>query len=193
MEGYPLRRWLAVVFSAVVLGVGSAALAIFSAYRLSNVENGIWRTIPVTSSPDADIWTRALIAIVGVLALDRSETVYFSATTDGDRQPLSSRCDYRIEGGRFATRWWSLTAYGGDGFLIPNSAERYSFSASTVDSGPDGRWTVTLSAEPQEGNWLPTGDAEGIDLLLRFYNPEPELADALGTVELPTVTNLGCR
>jgi hypothetical protein len=175
---------------ALLLGLGSAAVSVFAAYRRQAVHNGVWRTFPLASSPEAGMHARALIALVGVLALDRSETLYYSATRDSEGRRLSCRCDYRIDGGPFATRWWSLTAYGGDGFLIPNAAGRYSFSATTVTTGADGRWSVLLSAEPQEGDWLPAGDADRIDLLLRFYNPEPELYRHLDTVALPTITRV---
>lgn len=187
-----LRSFLAVILTALVLGAGSAGAAVFSVYRLVDVANGSWRTIPVTGSTDADMYTRALIAIVGVLALDRSETVYFSATEDSSGERLSAACDYMIAGDDLASRWWSLTAYGEDGYLIDNELDRYSFARDEL-VGPQGRWTVRLSGSPQEGNWLPTGDEERVDLLLRFYNPSPELYDNLGTVALPSITRLGCR
>jgi len=161
---------------SIALGLLSAGQAVRSGFAGGEVSNGPWRTSFVTGSTDADLYTRARVAVGGLLALAPSETVYWTAERDAEGRPLDARCDYRVEGEEQLARWWSLTAYGADQFLIPNDAGRYSFSQTTLRREPGGPWTVVLSSEPHPGNWLPSGSAGrtgAFDLTLRLYNPKP--------------------
>ena len=153
----------------------------------SSIHNGPWSTNPTTGSADAGLYHRARIAAHGLWALDTSEVVYFAAMTDSQGRPLSHDASYRIEGTDPDTRWWSIAAYNDDHF-IPNDLDRYSFSKTTVQREPDGGWAISLSREPREPNWLPSGDQPGtLALSLRCYNPGPILIADPGSVVLPTI------
>ncbi|WP_456467967.1 DUF1214 domain-containing protein, partial [Archaeoglobus sp.] len=76
------------------------------------------------------------------------------AKTDSNFRPLKLECDYRIEGGNLPARWWSITVYGSDLFLIPNELDQYSFTSTNIKKDGE-RWTILLSKEPREGNWIP--------------------------------------
>ncbi len=182
--------------AAIGLGLGSAYLAVRSGFSGGEVANGPWRTSLVTGSADAGMYTRARVAVGGLLALAPSETVYWNADSDSDGRPLDARCDYRVEGMELPARWWSITAYAADHFLIPNDASRYSFSQTTLAREPGGPWTIAVSSEPRPGNWLPSGrpGASGhFDLTLRLYNPAPEVYEKASTVALPRIQREGCR
>jgi hypothetical protein len=160
------------------------------------IANGPWRTSLVTGSQQADLWTRARVAVGGLLALAPSETVYWNADVDGEGHRLDARCDYRVEGEELPARWWSLTAYGADHFLIPNDAGRWSFSQTTLAREPGGPWTLSVSTEAKEGNWLPSGEAGAsgpFALTLRLYNPAPEVVERAASVRLPRIVREGCR
>jgi hypothetical protein len=110
---------IASVLIALALGLGSAIWAINSPPGENyNVVNGAWRTNLAIGSSRAGMYIRALVARTGLFALNKSETIYFIADTDDDGEPLHSSCDYRIEGKDIETRWWSITAYGEDHFLL---------------------------------------------------------------------------
>jgi hypothetical protein len=194
-----VRRVVAIALAAgaaIVLGLSSAGVAIRSGLSSGQVANGPWRTSLVTGSVDADAHTRARVAVGGLLALAPSETIYFNADVDDAGRPLDRRCDYRVSGTELPARWWSLTAYGADHFLIPNDAGRYSFSQTTLGREPGGRWAIAVSGESQAGNWLPSGrpqDGGPFALTLRLYNPAPEVHERAATVALPRIERLGCR
>lgn len=188
-------KLLAALAVALVLGVGSAWLSILGAVQASGVTNGPWFTSLAIGSPTSDPYTRAQTAVTGLLALNKSEAIYFTATEDGEGRALSGACDYRISGRNLAARWWSLTAYGADNYLIPNPADRYSYNVASLGLrfAPIARWDITASAVPQSGNWLPVAEDAFFSLTLRLYNPSDRILEAPGEVALPEITRLGCR
>ena len=191
----PMRIAAAILLS-LLLGLGSAFLAIRGGLAASGVANGPWRTNLTTGSADADLYTRARVAVAGLLALAPSETIYFTAATDDAGKPLSARCDYSLAGGELPARWWSITAYAADHFLISNDADRYSLGQTTLERDAGGGWTARLSAQPSAGNWLPSGNPGGtgeLSLTLRLYNPDPSVAADPGRAPLPKITREACR
>ena len=179
---------------ALVLGIGSALLLIkFSPIDKSRVVNGPWRTSLSIGSPQAGIYLRAWVALNGLFALNKTETVYFSADTDEDGQSLRSGCDYRVEGRDMAARWWSITVYGADNYLIPNEAMRNAFNDQDVAKNADGRYTISVSSTPKRGNWLPSGNQDQLYLTLRLYNPLPEVYHKPAELELPQIIKEACR
>ena len=113
--------------------------------------------------------------------------------SDDDGRPLQSKCSYRIEGQDIATRWWSITVYGADHFLIANEKKRYSFNGQDVARAADGSYRIMMSSTAKTGNWLPTGNQEQLYLALRLYNPQPAVFENPAEVELPRIIREGCR
>jgi len=189
-----LLKCLASVLFALALGVGSALWAISSPPGKNlNVTNGAWRTNLAIGSSQAGMYIRALIARSGLFALNPSETIYFVADSDDNGQPLHSKCNYRIEGQDIAARWWSITAYGADHFLIANDKNRYSFSGQDVIRAADGTYRILMSSTAQSGNWLPAGNQDQLYLALRLYNPQPAVYKNPAAVALPRIIREECR
>jgi len=192
-----LAWWIVTSIVAVVVG---GVVGYFSVNpmlrlitRLSTVKNGPWGTTLAAGSAAASPYLRAWIARHALLALRKEETIYFSAYTDDDGQPLRGDCNYRIEGRAPDARWWSITAYGEDDFLIPNEQGRYSWGSTEIALDEDGHFTIYLSRGPRPGNWLPTGEANRLCLSLRLYNPGAAYYNrsSLKTVELPRIIREG--
>jgi hypothetical protein len=194
----PLRLAGAAALS-IALGLFSAYQSVRSGFAGGEVSNGPWRTSFVTGSTEADLYTRARVALGGLLALAPSETVYWTAARDGDGRPLDARCDYRVTGEELPARWWSVTFYAADQFLVENDAGRYSFSQTTLARAQGGPWSLIVSSEPQPGdgvNWLPSGKpgaAGPFSLTLRLYNPQPAVYQQPATIALPSIQREACR
>ncbi|HXG09982.1 MAG TPA: DUF1214 domain-containing protein [Gemmataceae bacterium] len=174
------------VLVAVILGASSAWWVIGQGAR-TFVRNGPWHYNPLVGSAAANAHVRAQIARAGLLALNSSEAVYFLAHTDSDGNPLHGDRTYRIEGGDLDARWWSITAYGADHFLMPHDGERHSCCSATVRRDADGRFIVYVSAAERPGNWIPVCAGAPFLLALRIYNPGPSIRDHLDAVELPRI------
>ena len=187
----------ATTFAGVL--VVACALALLSAWWLvlhgpmmRGIAIGPWRTSTAAGSAQADMYTRAYIAITALFALNPSEALYFEATRDDAGQPLRARCVYAVEGRPVAASWWSITAYADDNFLIANSANRFSFNMGNLKGGAGGGYRIVAAPVAREGNWLPTGSGNGgFNLLFRLYNPTPEIIANPRAVALPLIRPLG--
>ena len=172
---------------SLALGLGSAALSIRLVSRRGAIRLGPWTTSATAGSSEAGMYERAAIAVHALFVLNRSETVYYRAHVDDTGRALDGRCEYRIRGQPPAARWWSITAYGGDDFLIPNEQRRYSFNLSNVAREPDGTFLIRASARPQPGNWLPLGGGGPVSFTLRLYVPAGEIAAHPERAALPAI------
>ena len=197
-NGNRVRRALgvtALLLCALLVGVVTAVLGVRNQFAAGGVRSGSWQTNANIGSSGAGPYLRAGVAIGGLLALNASETVYYTATTDDAGQPLSTSCQYRVEGTEPATRWWSITAYADDNFLIRGSNGRYSVDKTAVEKGADGSFVVRVGGEPRAGNWISTGPPAGgkpFSLTLRLYNPDASVVSDPGGVTLPKIVPEHC-
>lgn len=160
---------------------------------------GPWRVSLLAGSADADLYTRARVAIGGLLALNRQETMYYLASTDSAGAPLRSRCTYRVSGRPPAARWWSVTAYADDHFLFADEARRYSVNGASAPLDASGRFAFVSAPRPPAHaasgaggqRWLPTPGDRGLLFTLRVYNPAPALAAAPASLDPPRIERLG--
>lgn len=189
-------RWpvlAGLVVAGVLLGLGTAWLSLKNASAFG-ATRGAWRVSLLAGSAEADLYTRARVAIGGLLALNREETMYYVASVDDGGRPLRSRCSYRIEGTPPRARWWSLTVYADDYFLFEDAQRRYSVNGATVTLDPQGRFALlTGPSTPASGTlpWLPTPGDRDLVLTLRVYNPDAALQAAPGSLVPPRIARLG--
>ena len=187
-----LLRLLAAIVAAVVLGLGSAYLAVQGAIPADSVvKNGPWSANLAAGGASASNYTRTAVAIAGLLALNKDETIYYGAVADSAGEPLDPKCAYCIEGRDPDTRWWSITAYGKDNFLIDNPTKRYSVGKTSVVRAADGAFVIRVSTAPEAQNWI-AASPDGFQLTLRLYNPGPTVRDDPAGVALPTITKEAC-
>ncbi|NBW44910.1 MAG: DUF1214 domain-containing protein [Betaproteobacteria bacterium] len=190
----PALLWT--VLLGVFLGVGTAWWAIRKGGAAQSlVKVGPWETSLLAGSPTADPYTRARVAVVGLLALGRQETLYYVARTDSSGQALRSRCQYRIDGLAPPTRWWSLTAYADDHFLFEAPQDRFSLNGAVAQLDPRGEFHVMTGpvANPSSAAlaWLPTPGDRGLELTLRLYHPLPALQQDPRGLIAPTIERVG--
>jgi hypothetical protein len=181
---------------AIALGlVGGTAFAVHQVRGgLSDgvVSNGPWETGKSFGTLEASTLTRAKVALSGLLALPAKEAMYFTATSDSDGRRLNGRCTYDVRGGTLDGRWWSITLYEGEGWLVKNAANRWSIPASAVTTDAQGRWSFTVSPDAQSGRWLPTGSIDAFDLTLRLYHPSAAIIENPEKAQLPVINRKGC-
>ena len=193
--------WGVALLATVALSVVLFKHSLTSGLSGMQVSNGDWATSLETGSADAGILLKASIAIGGLLASTRENSIYYRLhTVNGE--PLRIDCQYRIEGNGYDADWWSITAYGHDHYLIPNSEKRYSFNNENIRRRDDGSWVIHLAAIKQSGNWLPVGPSgspksrksvdNDFDLLLRLYVPGDAYLETPQSAPVPKVTLENC-
>lgn len=185
-----LLRVVGLLAAGVLLGWLSVLVVLGIQLRTSWIRNGSWLTNLTLGSGGADAETRALTALTGLFALRRSEAVYFIADRDREGRALRTDSAYRVDGGPLSARWWSVTLYGSDLFLLPDVSGRHSFGKDALAEG--GRaWSLWIGREPRPGHWLPTGaDARRFYLVLRLYDPGDEVASSPESLPLPEIVRL---
>lgn len=182
---------LAVLVVGAALGLFVTWATVVRGSMPGGVFDGPWKTNLAVGSEQSDPYTRAAVALHGLFALNRRETIYYTATADSDGRRLDGGCRYAVEGGDPQARWWSITAYGADDFLIPNPAARYSVAKTTVARRADGSFAVTVGGSAGGSNWIPVR-AGSFSLTLRLYNPSPAVALDPEHAALPALKRVSC-
>lgn len=196
-----MRRVLAYLLAAAVgsvLGLGSA-LALTglwpgsNALAFGNVDIGGWRSDFAIGSKAADPYTRARVARHGLLALAKTEAVYFTRARDDAGQPLREACRYRLSGGPMPAGWWSVTLYD-RGSMLPDNTDG-ALSIDATRAGP-GAWEAVIApARPADAaHWISSRNAGNFDLTLRLYIPDRALLDTPAKALVPPrIERLSCR
>lgn len=186
--------WAMFIGVVLILGVGSSWYMIERGSALTTVTIGPWVSWTAAGRTDADPYTRAHEARLGILPLSTDVAQTFIARADSEGRALHSSCDYAVEGREIADFWWSLTVFDADGRLIPNVLGRSVFTSDTMAINPDGSYLATLSRDAHAGNWLPTGGAGRLalaftvlDLGTRAVAQDDDIARMV-----PTITRRGC-
>jgi hypothetical protein len=195
MRGW--ARYALCAAAGLALGCGAAVYQVRSADLGRQVSNGPWFTNTDNGTADASALARARVALFGLLALPAKEAMYYVARTDSSGAPLDGRCTYVVAGTDFDARWWSLTLYQGEGWLVPNAANIYSAGSGSLimmESKP-AQFAIRVGPDiPAETNgFIPTGGVRAFDLTLRTYHPQGALLTDPARARLPTITKESCK
>jgi len=187
-----MRRAIIILALGIVLGVASAAGAIIRGGDLGGINLGPWATPLDAGGTHRGIYTRAVVAIRATLGLSRAETIYFAAHQDSTGAALTGNCTYRLHGPDLPARWWSITLYGRDHYLIDNPEHRYSYASANIARADKGDIDITIGPQKAPGNWLDTANVPHLVLLTRLYQPLPDAATAPAGIKLPIIERIGC-
>ncbi|MEM7701247.1 MAG: DUF1214 domain-containing protein [Pseudomonadota bacterium] len=199
-------KYLGATIVGVALGVSSALYMAglwpgAKPLDFGDIDVDGWRSDFAIGSDSAGPYTRARVARHGLLALAKSEAVYFTKTTDDNGKLLSEDCTYRLVVGEMPARWWSVTLYDGESYLPDNTDEALSVNKEQNIVGVIGDIIVgqNLSAtiartRPEKGYWISSRNAGNFDLTLRLYMPDQALLDdPENTLDPPTIERLSCK
>ena len=189
--------YLAAVIAGLALGLGSALwmAGLWPAGQnmaFGNVDVGGWRSDFASGSEAANPYTRARVARHGLLALAKTEAVYFTRSHDDAGAPLREACTYRLTGGAMPAGWWSVTLYDAASMLPSNTDGALSIDAERAGAGA---WQATIAPRRPagEGLWISSRGAGTFDLTLRLYMPTAELlAEPAQTLTAPRIERLSC-
>lgn len=177
---------------AITVGGGFAVYKIRTWKNSSQQQIGSWNTIGKDKDVNSDdLLSIAQIAVYATYPLTKKEVIYLNANTDSDGNPIDSKSDYVIEGKQFDARYWSITAYDQDGFLIKNSNNKFSYNYENVKYAADSTsYKINLSATEKSENWLPTTGAQKIALVIRLYQPSDSLRNNIVAEALPIIKKI---
>lgn len=180
--------------------VGGIAVGLGAVWALTNgglgdggIKNGPWTTSLGYGTKATDPLTRAMVARSGLLALPAKETVYWMARSDAAGAPLDGNCRYSLSGTPLDARWWSITVYDDEGYLVDNPGRVWSVNGVNVALDAKGEWRVVISPDkPKDAAWLPGIRGQRFQLTLRMYNPGKAFRAAPAKAVLPRLVKEGC-
>jgi hypothetical protein len=188
----PWARFLICGLAGIAAGAGAAVWNVRAGAWGSAARIGPWTTGTDYGTAEAGAYTRAVVALRGLLALPRREARYYNAAVDEAGRPLDGRCRYRVSGVEPGGSWWSLTLYDREGYLVQNEGGIYSVPSAAVAPTERDSWSVMVAPNLQPGHWLPTGNRRRFELTLRVYLPGDGGAGNLPRERLPHIDRLGC-
>lgn len=183
---------VALIVLAIVFGSAVGVYNIKSGKSDSQRIIGNWQTVDKDKDLNsADLLTIAQVAVYGPYALTKKEVIYLSTHTDSDGNTLDPKADYIISGKKVDAKYWSITAYNENGFLIKNPINKYSYNLEDVKYEADNTsYKINLSGTEKKDNWLPVSNAEKVSLIIRLYLPSEKLRDNLSVETLPTIQKI---
>jgi hypothetical protein len=132
-----------------------------------------------------DYELRALIALIGLAAMEKEEAFYVTSRTDKEGKPLNGENRYRLrfeKGGMPSVEaFWSLSMYEVTpeqrAFFVENPIKRYAIGDRTkgLKTNPDGSLEIYMQQQSPgkelESNWLPTPPGV-FRVTFRAYQPK---------------------
>ncbi len=195
LEDYSLfqrvKNWKSILFVVLAICCGIAV----AVYRIAGIEsskafftNGSW-TGSKALALGQDKLVTAQVTTFALFALPSKEAIYLFARRDEQKETLNSENDYTITGNVYQinAKYWSMTVYGKDLYLVDNKDNRYSFNNSTLQTDSAGNFTITLSHTRKGTNWLPTPEQAKFNVVLRIYKGESDFLSKLETTSLPVI------
>ena len=192
------RKYLLYFIIILIIAALETVIAIKIYPKIAFVKNDIWTIIPSPGDPDRSIYTRAAVAAAGTFASKKPEQAYYQTEIDIEDQPLNGNCLYRLSGEDIESRWWSITAYANDGFLIENTEKLYSYNSETINYNANGGFEIyflgdnDFISDVSNENWLRVNQDENFNVSLRIYYPGEEFFSNLRRVNLPIIEKVKC-
>lgn len=177
------------IILAIILGSGIGIYNIKSGKSSSQRTIGSWQTVDKDKDLNtADLLTIAQVAVYGTYALTKKEVIYLNSTTDSEGNAIDPKSNYVISGKKLDAKYWSITAYDENGFLIKNPINKYSYNLENVKYQADSTsYKINLSATEKTENWLPITNVKKAGLVIRLYLPSQKLRDNLTAETLPVI------
>ncbi len=178
---------------AAVVGLGLTGLAVSRGVMFGGVTSGPWTAYPATGTPQPDPYARASIARRGRAPLALGDGLEFRSETDDDGERLTRNCDYLIEGGEPAARFWTISLHTRDGADPVNLAGRTGFSSRELLRDERGGFRILIAGEARPGNWLPAPTVDFLAVLRLYDTPLSTGGVRTATLEFPTIRRIDCR
>ncbi|MFA5331812.1 MAG: DUF1254 domain-containing protein [Methanoregula sp.] len=126
---------------------------------------------------------RAATAYTGLGANIAADAIYPSVKVDRTGVFINGSHTYALHFNKsdldVANAFWSVTMYDAQGFMVPNSIDRYAISSwMPVNYNPDGSLDIyiqnTTPGQNRTGNWLPAPEGD-FTMTLRIYWPKEQV------------------
>ena len=182
---------------AIALGLGTFATwhALRGTEQFGAVTLGGWTAYPEAGTEAADPYAKARLARDASLSLGAAEGVTFFASRDSEGSPLTSECDYTMEGKSPPARFWTLYTVGPDQLELSTGKADL---PNTLHSGElnhdrQGGFEIAISATAKPQNWLAVPSDKTFWLAYTLYDSPVASNKGLIETAFPIVRKIGCN
>lgn len=183
---------LVVIAVAVGGGTASVGLMLSAPEGVGALTVGGWTAYPTIGTPDIDPYSKARIARDGLLPLGRAEGLAFIADRDSAGAVLRRDCNYQVEGTTPTARFWTLTAADETLVALDGPGRAAAVQSQQILRRADNSFAVGVGPRPVPGNWIRTGGAGPLVLVLTLYDTPVTGATGLDAFQLPQVLRTAC-
>lgn len=153
---------------------------------------GSWVAWPRAGASNADPYTKARAANLGLWALGEDVGIQFVAKTDANDDILLANCDYRIFGKVPSSSLWTLHAQSLNGTIISQGATSASVHSRNLIRKSDGSFVLSLSKNIHPVNWLGLTGYGSFELVLNIYDTAP-IGTTIGErINFPKIVRQSC-
>lgn len=178
---------------AMASGIVSSWYAINTGLPFNTETAGPWVTWSYAGDAASEPYTRARFKAAATLLIHAERVVRLEARVDDDGNRLHSSCTYHIDSAPLAAQWWTISVFDSNGKLIANAAQRYGFNKTTVARDPAGHFRVVLARNARPGNWLPTGSAGRMTVILEMLQADEMTGGGRpSAVAPPSIVKVSC-
>lgn len=172
-------------------GLGLTAFSVGGGTGAGTLHIGPWHVTPKAGTPEADPYARAVAARLGALPLALADGLAVIADRDSAGRRLDGRCTYRVSGAMPPARFWTLTATDAEFRPVVGEGMRQGFTSYEIVRRAEAPDEIVVAPQARPGNWLPSGAAADLRLILRLYDTPIATTISSGTT-LPAITLAGC-
>ena len=184
---------LVVALAGIGLGLLATWLSIEKGRGFGAVHAGPWIGWPRAGTPNADPYARAAMSRTGEVPLGLAEGLTFLARKDSAGEQLQGSCHYTIAPPVPPARYWTLSLATPEGKAISTDFSRTGLTSSEIVRSSANKFTISVSATVEPGNWLPAITRKPFVLVLRLYDtPASAAANALKAGDMPKITRGAC-
>jgi hypothetical protein len=181
-----------IMLLGMALGFAVTLVTLGSGYGFNPLEIGPWVAWPDIGGPDVDPYARAVISRSGEAPLAKEQGLVFVARVDSEGAPLDGACEYRVTDPTPPTRYWTLDLAEPNGGVIDNPGGRRGYTSVDVLRREGGAFDISLSRQPQPGNWLSPGEARRFIVVLRLYDVNLDVAARPDAAAFPKIIKGQC-
>ncbi|MCS6762443.1 MAG: DUF1214 domain-containing protein [Candidatus Devosia symbiotica] len=151
------------------MGFGLSYYALTDGRLFGAVQVGSWLAWPDVGAATPNPYTCGRLAREVRLQLGQAEGLRFTASVDGDEQPLTRDCSYRVKGITPLATGWTLVALDIDGRNIAAPDTDQAMRSTGLVRPNDGAIDIAVSTNLMPGNWLEWTGSGPFTLVLSLY------------------------
>lgn len=185
---------IVIMFAAGLVGIAAGYYSgerAAKTHRISEIadfskKSGTWTYFDFAENQESAEFLLATQCISGGTS---DQTLYFITEMDEKSSPLITGGNYKVEGVDLPCGNWSIAAYAKKELIKRDGVKN--FLTKSMVPVTDNKWEAYIATDKLGDNCISSGSgSDKMTVVLRIYNPAPELLERRAVIELPVITKI---